>query len=234
MRCPECATTVEDDKGGLMRVNDLMTRDVVTVTPETPLRDAAGLLVEHKISGVPVVTLEGEVVGVLSEADILVKAGGATSRNRLLGWLLDPDLGVEEKIRAETVREAMSAPPLVVSPSRPVFEAARLMVSENVNRLPVVEDGTLVGILTRADIVRAFTRTDAELAEEIQDDILRRTFWLEPGRVTATVVDGHVILSGQVETEADADVLPALVARVPGVLSIESDLSSRVVLAGDR
>jgi CBS domain-containing protein len=222
----------EHDKGGLMRVNDLMTRNVVTVTPDTSLRDAAALLVEHKISGVPVVTEGGEVAGVVSEADILVKAGGTTSRNRLLGWLLDPDLGLEEKIKAETVGEAMSAPAILVSPTRPVFEAARLMVAESVNRLPVVEDGRLVGILTRADIVRAFTRTDAELAEEIRNDILRRTFWLEPGRVTATVVDGHVILTGEVETEADAEVLPALVARVPGVLSVESDLTSRVVLAG--
>ena len=224
--------TVMATEGGLMRVDDLMTRDVVTVTPATALRDAASLLVEHAISGVPVVSENGEVVGVVSEADILVKAGGSVSRNRLLGWLLDPDLGLDEKIRAETVGEAMTSPALVVSPSRPVYEAARLMVSENVNRLPVVDDGRLVGILTRADIVRAFTRTDAEIAEEIRNDILRRTFWLEPGRVTISVVDGHVTLAGEVETEADVEVLPALVTRIPGVLDVEADLASRVVLAG--
>ena len=215
-----------------MKVSDLMTKDVVTVSPETSVRDAAALLVEHRISGVPVVTPKGEVVGVLSEADILVKAGGSTSRSRLLGWLLDPDIGLEDKIRAETVSEAMSSPPVVVTPTRSVHEAARLMVSETVNRLPVVDGGNLVGILTRADVVRAFTRSDTEIAEEIRSDILRRTFWLEPGQVTVTVVDGHVSLSGEVETEADAEVLPTIVARIPGVLSVQADLTSRVVLTG--
>lgn len=106
------------------------------------------------------------------------------------------------------------------------------MVTENVNRLPVIEDGKLSGILTRADVVRAFTRSDAEIAEEINGEILRRTFWLEPGRVTATVTDGHVLLTGEVETEADAEILPTLVARVPGVVSVEAELRSRVVLTG--
>jgi predicted transcriptional regulator len=168
-----------------------------------------------------------EVVGVLSEADIVVKAGGEVARNRLLGWLLEADFGLEDKIRAETVGDAMTAPPVEISPKRPVHEAARLMVSENVNRLPVVERGKLVGIVTRADIVRAFTRSDAELVDEIRGDILRRTFWLEPGSVAVDVVDGHVTLRGEVETEADQELLPHFVARVPGVISVDADLSSR-------
>jgi CBS domain-containing protein len=213
-----------------MKVCDLMTEDVITVRPETSLREAASLLVDKRISGVPVVNESNDVIGVLSEADILVKAGGSVTRNRLLGWLLEPDIGAENKIHAETVAEAMSAPAITITPYRPVHEAARLMVTENVNRLPVVDEGKLNGILTRADVVRAFTRSDAEIAEEIQGEILRRTFWLEPGRVTASVNNGHVVIEGEVETEADAEVLPTLVARVPGVISVEADLRSRVVL----
>ncbi len=214
-----------------MKVSDLMTKDVLAVPPTMTLREAAGLLAERKISGVPVVDAEDRVVGVLSEADILVKAGGTSSRNRLLGWLLEPDFGDQDKIRATTVGEAMSAPALTVSLHRPVHEAARLMVGEGVNRLPVVEDGKLVGILTRADVVRAFSRSDAEIAQEITGDILRRTFWLEPGRVTVTVVDGAVTLEGEVETAADAEVLPALVSRVPGVVAVHAELQSRVAVA---
>ena len=210
-----------------MKVQDLMTREVTTVTPATPLRDAAALLARNGISGVPVVNANGEVVGVLSEADIVVKAGGEVARNRLLGWLLESDLGVEDKIKAETVGDAMSAPPVTITPKRPVHEAARLMVAENVNRLPVVEKGALIGIVTRADIVRAFTRSDTEIADEIRKDILRRTFWLEPGRVTVTVVDGGVALRGDVETEADQELLPHFVAHVPGVISVDADLSCR-------
>jgi len=213
-----------------MKVSDLMTKDVVTVTSAKSLRDAAELLVEKRISGMPVVDEENAVIGVLSEADILVKAGGSSPRNRLLGWLFEPDFGDEDKIRAETVGEAMSAPALTISSHRPVHEAARLMVGEGVNRLPVVEDGQLVGILTRADVVRAFSRSDAEIAEEIQSDILRRTFWLEPGSVSVTVVDGTVTLQGEVETVADEDVLPALVARVPGVVAVHAELRSRATV----
>ena len=214
-----------------MKVCDLMTKDVVSVTPETTLREAATLLVDKGISGVPVVNEAGEVVGVLSEADVVMKAGGSVSRRGLLGWLLEPDFGVEDKIRAETVGEAMSSPAVTIRSTRPVHEAARLMVSEAVNRLPVVEEGKLIGILTRADVVRAFTRADAEIGEEIKAEILRRTFWLEPGRVDVIVTEGHVHLEGEVETEADAEVLPELVARVPGVVSVEASLHSRAPVA---
>ena len=214
-----------------MKVQDLMTREVTTVTPTTSLRDAAALLARARISGMPVVNAAGDIVGVLSEADIVVKAGGEVARNRLLGWLLESDLGLEEKIRAETVGDAMTAPVVTISSKRPVHEAARLMVSENVNRLPVVEKGQLVGILTRADIVRAFTRTDAEIVEEIRGDILRRTFWLEPVSVTVDIVDGHVTLRGEVETEPDRELLPHLVARVPGVISVDADLRCRSSMA---
>lgn len=210
-----------------MRVQDLMTRDVTTVTPATSLRDAAVLLARIGISGVPVVSATGEVVGVLSEADIVVKAGGEVPRNRLLGWLLEPGLGLEDKIKAETVDDAMTAPPVTISAKRPIHEAARLMVAENVNRLPVVEKGKLVGIVTRADIVRAFTRSDTEILDEIRGDILRKTFWLEPEHVTVKVVDGHVTLRGKVETETDQELLPHFVARVPGVISVDADLSCR-------
>jgi len=213
-----------------MQVSELMTKDVVAVRPAATLREAAALLVEKRISGVPVVDDENRVVGVLSEGDILVKAGGSTARNRLLGWLLEPDFGEEDKIRAETVGEAMSAPALTITSHRPVHEAAGLMVGEGVNRLPVTDDGKLVGILTRADVVRAFSRSDAEIAEEIRSDILRRTFWLEPGRVTVTVVDGAVTLEGEVETAADEEVLPALVARVPGVVAVHAEIGSRVTV----
>ena len=210
-----------------MKVAELMTRDVVTVTPETSLRNAASLLSTRKISGVPVVDGFGTVVGVLSEADILAKVSGERPRGGLLGWLLEADVALDDKIRAKTVGEAMTAPVITIAPTRPVHEAAARMVSESVNRLPVVEDGKLVGIVTRADLVRAFTRTDAEITGEIETEILRRTLWLEPGAVTVAIKDGAVHLEGEVETETDAELLPVFVARVPGVVSVDATLTSR-------
>jgi CBS domain-containing protein len=224
--------TMQRTKGDVMKVSDLMSREVHTARPATPLKEAATLLATKGISGVPVVDEAGVVVGVLSEADIVVKAGGEARRRGLLSWLVEPDLDLQDKITAKTVEEAMSAPAITISPDRHVHEAAGLMVAESVNRLPVVDDGRLVGILTRADVVRAFTRTDAEIAEEIREEILRRTLWLEPGKVATDVVDGVVRLEGEVETEADMELLPVFVARVPGVVSVHADLRARALTHG--
>lgn len=210
-----------------MKVRELMTEKVVSVGPETTLRDAAALLVEHNVSGLPVV-VDGGVVGILSEADIVAKASGGSSDegSGLLAWLFEPDIR-EVKVSARTVGEAMTSPAVTIAATRPVHEAARKMIAEGVNRLPVVEDGKLVGILTRADIVRAFTRPDTELAREIRDEILHRTFWVEPGTVAVTVDDGRVTLEGVVETEADTEMLPIFVSRVPGVVAVTADLRPR-------
>ncbi len=227
MPVPDGAGTIGRTKGDLVKVRDLMSREVLTLTAETPLKRAAELLARERISGAPVVDDDGLVVGVLSEADVLVKASAAAPRSGLLGWLLEPAPDYHDKIAATRVDEAMSAPAVTIAPDRGVHEAASLMIDESVNRLPVVEDGMLVGIVTRADVVRAFTRTDAELADEIRGEILERTLWVDPGKVTMAVVDGAVRLEGEVDSEADAELLPVLVARVPGVVSVSASLRTR-------
>lgn len=211
-----------------MKIREVMTTEVVTVKPETALKEAAALLAERGISGLPVVDDDGAVVGILSEADILVKEGGAESRDGLFGWLFDTDFTIERKLRARTVGDAMSTPAITIGPDRPVHEAAARMVGDAVNRLPVVEkDGRLVGLVSRADLVRAFTREDEDIADEIRTEILRRTLWLHPGAVKVTVADGSVTLAGDVETETDAELLPLFVSRVPGVVSVEATLGHR-------
>jgi CBS domain-containing protein len=211
----------------VMRVRDVMTTEVVTVRPDLSVKDAAEMLARCSISGVPVVDDSGEVVGVFSEADILVRETGARGRSGILGWFLEPDFELEAKIRAENVGGAMTTPALTISSSRPVHEAAARMVEDSVNRLPVVDDGKLVGIVSRADLVRAFTRTDEEIGDEIRNEILTRSLWLDPSAVSVTVKDGAVRLAGEVETDADAELLPVLVGRLPGVVSVEAELHSR-------
>jgi CBS domain-containing protein len=206
-----------------MKVRELMTTDVLTIGPEAPLKDLAKLLVEHGISGVPVCDVERHVVGVVSEGDILCKGLGDDRRARMLSWLVD-DAIPPEKARATVVREAMTAPALTISPVRSVDEAARLMTEHGVNRLPVVDDGELVGIVTRADLVRAFTRGDDEIAREIELELLERTFWVDPGAVRVTVTAGQVQLAGRMQTRSDAELLTRLVARVSGVVSVDGEL----------
>jgi CBS domain-containing protein len=204
-----------------MKVQDVMTTDVATVDVGTPLRDVAAVLAEKRISGVPVVA-EGKVVGVVSEGDILAKERGAPrERGGIFGFLVGDRAAAELKLEARTAGEAMSAPAVTIEPERPVSEAAATMIDEGVNRLPVVDaDEALLGIVTRADLVRAFVRTDAELATEIREDVLLRALWIPPDNVQVAVAEGAVTLRGHVENRATAEMLPGFVQRVPGVVSV--------------
>jgi CBS domain-containing protein len=207
-----------------VEIKDLMTSDVISVAPETSLKDVARTLVEHGISGLPVCDADGRVLGVVSEADILYKEQGRPERHGPLGWLLgEPPTEAPAKARARTAGEAMTSPAVTIRRTRPAAAAARLMVETGVNRLPVVSgEGTLLGIVTRADLVRAFTRPDREIAAEIREDVLERVLWVPAGTISVRVTDGEVELSGKLETSAEVAVLEKLVETVPGVVSLRS------------
>jgi CBS domain-containing protein len=210
-----------------MKVQDVMSRRVLTVQPGETLKEAARLLTEHRISGLPVVDGDGRVLGVISEADLLVKERGREPRRGgPLAWLIDPlDVVDRLKLDAHVVGEAMTAPALTIEPGRPVAVAAELMIEKGINRLPVVKNGELVGIVTRADLVRAFARGDEEIAREIRDDVVGRSLWLDGRGISVDVRDGEVVLAGVVDRRSDAEILPSLTERVPGVVGVESDLT---------
>lgn len=213
-----------------MNVKDVMTNDVVTVRPDTSLKDVAAVLTERRISGVPVVDEGGKVVGVVSEGDILFKERGPSERTGVLAWFAAPyDVEEQLKLGARTAAEAMTAPAKTIAPWRLVSSAAAEMLDEGVNRLPVVdEEGRLVGIVTRADLVRAFVRPDAEIEREIREKVLERALLLEtPETVTVAVEGGKVTLDGFLELRTDAELLPALVGRLPGVVEVESSVRWR-------
>jgi CBS domain-containing protein len=212
-----------------MKVEQIMSREVVTVTPDTPLKDVALLLVRNRISGVPVCDEDGAVLGVVSEGDILWKElGEPAPSGGLLGWLLEQADAAGERAEALTAGEAMTAPALTIRPDATVAEAARSMIDHEVNRLPVVEDGRLVGLVARADLVRAFTRPDDEIASEIHDDVLLHKLWVDPREVSVTVEAGAVALSGEVENRTIAELIEQYVRRVPGVVGVESKLRWKV------
>jgi CBS-domain-containing membrane protein len=167
-----------------------------------------------------------EVLGVVSEADILVKEQGpATRRGGIVGRLLTDTVPDSVKLAARTAAEAMTAPAITVSPEAHVHDAARLMTENGIKRLPVVDShGTLIGIVTRADLVRAFARPDHEIEHEIREDVVRRILWIEAPSVVVRVERGEVRLSGRLERRSDAELLEQFVARVPGVVSVHSTL----------
>lgn len=207
-----------------MKICDLMQRDVISVAPDATLKDAAALLVRYRISGLPVCLRDGRVVGVLSEADILVKQECPPELSGLLGRLLDDAYGDADRSEARTVADAMTTPAITISPKQDATEAARLMIRHRINRLPVVDGSKLVGIVSRADLVRAFQRGDEAIKQEIAEDVLLSTLWIDPGAVDVDVDEGIVRLSGHVETKTIAEIVAAYVRRVPGVVAVEADL----------
>lgn len=212
-----------------VKVGDVMTTEVVTVPPGESLKEVARLMVERRISGVPVVDGEGRVLGVVSEADLLVKERGVReSRGGPLAWLVDPlEVGERLKIEARVAGEAMTSPAVTIEPHRLVASAAERMLEQGVNRLPVVVGDRLVGIVTRADLVRAFARSDAEIVREIREDVVGEHMLLDEHAVGVEVDDGEVLLSGELGRRSQVDLLPRLAAQVPGVIGVESRLTWR-------
>jgi CBS domain-containing protein len=214
-----------------MRVRDVMTREVVTVNHTTPLKDVAQLMIERGISGLPVVDDDAHLVGVISEADFLMKERGDEHlRHRPLSWLLgEPERNrrIAQRVHAQTAGEAMSAPPVTIGPDALLSVAADLMLEKGFNRLPVTTGGSVVGIVTRADLMKAYVRSDAELERTIRDDLLGRTLWIEPGSVEVKVAKGVVHLAGTVERRSVAELIPKVVADVGGVVAVEGEISFR-------
>jgi CBS domain-containing protein len=204
-----------------MKVKDVMTPEVATVTPDTSLKQVAELLVARRISGVPVCDAAGVVVGIVSEGDIVRHEGGPTERPPLVRLVTAAD----GRAPTRTAGEAMTSPAVTIGPERAVAAAAKLMVEAGVNRLPVVENGALVGIVSRADLVRAFVRSDEEIALELRDDVLERTLWLSPDAVEIAVADGEVRLTGDLPRRSDAELLLWFARRVPGVVSVDARLT---------
>ena len=213
-----------------MHVHELMTTPALSIGPEASLKDVAAIFVERKISGLPVCDVENHVLGVISEGDILYKEHDPKTGRRggALAWLANGTTAAVIKSKAETVRQAMTSPPITVAPWSSVSEAARLMTERGINRLPVVKGDELVGIVTRSDLVRAFTRSDQEIERELRDEVLEHTMWLERDTVEIEVNRGAVKLAGMLPTRSDAGLLERMVARIPGVVSVATELTWNV------
>lgn len=222
-----------------MKAGELMTRRIVTVRPGTTLVEAIGLMLERHVSGLPVVNEEGKLVGLLTEGDLLhrVETGTDTVRFGWLyslfgqGWLA----GRYVQTHGRLVRDAMTEDVHTVGPEASAEEVVRIMETRRVRRVPVVEDGRPIGMVSRPDLLRAL---GAALAREqgvpgegdgaIRAAILAemaRHEWVAGRQIEVTVKDGVVTLAGAVFDERVRDACRVIVERVPGVKEVRNDLN---------
>jgi CBS domain-containing protein len=224
------------DKEWDMKAADVMTRQVVTVRPNATIEEAARLMLKHRISGLPV-TDEGAVLGILTEGDLLRRAETGTGKHhtRWIALFLGPGRLAQEYVRAHArrVSEVMTDRVFSGTPETPLSEIVALMEAKHVKRLPVVEEGRLVGILSRADIMAALvdllserpagTASDAEIRGQILSEIDLQP-WGPRGSVEVSVTDGIVALNGTITDERARAALRVAAENVPGVRAVRDHL----------
>ena len=198
-------------------VKDVMTTRVVWVKKGATFREMAVALRENRVSAFPVIDDAGSVVGVVSEADMLTKEA-MTDPGVIAGLLHRRD---QNKARGVTAGDLMTAPAVTVRPEDTVEHAARLMYDRKVKRLPVTDgNGHLVGIVSRADVLAVFDRTDEAIRKEITDEVLRRDLVVDPRTFDVTVSDGVVTLAGAPDTSEFGHDIVRRVRHVQGVVAV--------------
>lgn len=208
-----------------VKVADVMTRDVITIAPGTPFKSIVQKISDHRVSALPVVDLEGRVVGVVSEADLLLKEShpDGEQRHRLESANRKAE---RAKSRGLTAADMMTSPAVTISPTAAVVEAARLMQKRLLKRLVVVDDnGRLAGVITRGDALRVFLRPDAEIKRVVVQDLVARVLWLEADGLEVHVADGVVTLSGKLNRRSDVELLTRLTVELDGVVGVVNRLA---------
>lgn len=211
-----------------MKIKDVMTTEVLTVREDTPFKDVVELLVEHRVSGVPVVDAGGHLKGLVTEADLVSKEAFDLRHRRPLAAIAELISGAalwSGKASGLTAGEIMTERVVVVEPGDDVRTAARRMLDMGVKRLPVVEHSRLVGIVSRQDLLRIFHRSDADIAAELEVKLANPLYAPEDHSVTALVTDGVVILTGRVTFAGEIPVVVGLASDVAGVVHIDSRIT---------
>ena len=181
-------------------VSDVMTASVVAVRGDTSFKDMATLLGSSRVSAFPVVDETGRVLGIVSEADMLVKEADQASHPGVFAGLRRRR--DHERAAAVTAGELMTRCTVTIGPDEPVERAAVLLYDRGIKRLPVVDGmGHLIGIVSRADVLSVYARPDDDIWREVTDQVILGSFLVDPARFDVSVQSGIVTLSGRAETD---------------------------------
>jgi CBS domain-containing protein len=220
-----------------MNTSEVMTRKIFSVSPGAPVVEAIRLMLDNHISGLPVIDEAGHLVGILTEGDLLRRAETGTERHRP-GWLeflMGPGrlAGEYVRTRGRKVEEIMTREPVTVTPDTPLDEVVGLMERRRIKRVPVLDRDVPVGIVSRADLLRAVADAleekpaaapgDDEIRERILAE-LAKVAWVPRDGLKITVTDGVVDLNGVIVDEKEREALRVAAENVPGVRAVEDHL----------
>lgn len=208
------------------RAKDIMTRTVVAVRETAPYKEVVRLLDEHRVNALPVVDGHGSLVGIVSEADLLLKEEFSLAEDEPRVLEGRRRRHQRAKARGLVAGDVMSAPVVTASPQTGLAQAARILHDHNVKQVPVTTpDGKVAGIVSRRDLLRVFLRSDEDIEKEILDEIVTRTLWMERSAIEVSVAEGVVTLKGHVDHRSLAEWLVELVEKVDGVVGVQSELA---------
>jgi len=225
-----------------MRAHQIMTRAVVTVTPDSTILEAADIMLKHHVSGLPVVDAAGKLVGIVSEGDFIRRSeiGTQRKRSRWLKFLMGTDATQYVREHGRKVSEVMTRDPLTIAEEATLEEIVNAMEANGVKRLPVMRDGELVGIVSRANLLHAVASLAREIPDPTADDdhiririiqALEKHDW-SPFGLNVIVRDGIVHLSGVITDEESRHAAIVATENVAGVKKVHDHLSWVDVMSG--
>jgi CBS-domain-containing membrane protein len=205
-------------------VRDVMSTHVIAARQSASFKEMAAMLRNQRVSAFPVIDDDNKVIGVVSETDLLTKeALEGTVPSTLQSMTRQR---VQSQVNGVTAADLMTKPAVTIGPDEPVAHAARLMYNQRVKRLPVIsDDGVLIGIVTRSDVLSVYSRPDAEIQREVAQGLILGTYRSDPGMFTVTVKDGIVTIGGTPETTAVGHDIINAARHMEGVVAVRDRLT---------
>ena len=219
-----------------MEARQVMTSPILTISPGATVRQAIEMMLEKRVSGLPVVDEIGQLVGIISEGDLLHRSelGTEKHRSKWLDFLLGPGRSANDYVQSHSrrVADVMTTDLVTVKETTPLEEVVKLMEKRRIKRVPVVRDGGVSGIVTRSDLLRALIKTSAAQVVAKSDDEIKQTIfetieqqgWAPAGSIHVKVLEGHVTLTGTIFDERERDAIRVCAENQPGVTRVTDDL----------
>ena len=228
-----------------MKAADVMVHQVITVRPESTIRDVAALLIAKHISAVPVTDADGKLLGIISEGDLLRRSETDTERRRSwwLRWFVLNDTLTTEFIKSHSrrVSDVMTRKVIVARADTPLHEIATLLEQNRIKRVPIVEGDKVIGLVSRANLVQALASwRESDSPATAPDDValrdavmanLEKESWAHTALINVTAHSGQIDLWGLVDSATKRDAIRVAIEITPGVVTVNDNLTVRPVMA---